>query len=286
MQKGHVFVFSVFFGFIFSSLCLCQVWTVFSKRAWRAPYLCSRDAVTTFARPCLFLWGVFMSLLSCRVTLWLSTSVRNCSMSTARARTGPSNSKRQTPRRCEYVMGLILHSALTICPLSVWLVAGVSSLKTASSLSGATKRFAFCFLLLAACDWSPWRSSDSIELCNMLPYMNTCSSCVSHAREIVLCRVAGVQGVSLACVERASKGEKVSACPSYFDLLRCMICCYLCIEWNVGGCCFVWTSKRGIELVLFCSKIHTHRNTHTTEPDDDSMRSGIMHPPWNIFRHH
>lgn len=119
------------------------------------------------------------------------------------------------------------------------------------------KRFAFCFF--PGCDWSPWRSSDSMNYVTcFLTWIHAAVSCMPE----ILCFVGLlVFRVFLACVERASKGEKVSACPSYFDLLRCMICCYLCKEWNVGGCCFVWTSKRGIELVLFCSKIHTHTQT-------------------------
>lgn len=178
-----------------------------------------------------------MSLLLCRrVTLWLFTSVvPNCSMSTARARRS-----RYSTRRCESVTGVDIafrSNNLPPLPSPVGVVGGrrLQRLKAASSLSGAMKRFAFCF--------PPWLRLATValerqsELCNMLPYMNTCS-CVLHARETVFCRVAGVQGFGLFFVgvflqhvsSACSKGEKVSACPSYFDRLRCMICCYLCKE--------------------------------------------------------
>lgn len=100
--------------------------------------MCSRDAVTTFARPCLFLCvgggGVHVvALVSCHFC-GCSPPSETAACRRLEPRRGPATLNAKPPRppppcRCEYVMGLILHSALTICPLSVWLVAGVSSLQ-------------------------------------------------------------------------------------------------------------------------------------------------------------
>lgn len=181
MQKGHVFVFSVFLWFYFLLSVFVSSVNSVSKRAWRAPCLCSRDAVTTLpVRPRLVLWGVSCRC-SCVVSLCgCSPPSENCSMSTARAETAPQLQTPTNPRRCEYVVGLILHSALTVCPLSVWLVAGVSSWNSFPLCPA--RRNASPFVFFPGCDWVTVALERQYELCNMLPYMNTCS-CVLHAPE-------------------------------------------------------------------------------------------------------
>lgn len=192
-KKGMFLFFQFFFGFIFSSLCLCQVWTVLAS-AHDELHVCVPG---TLWQPCpsvrvLFLWAVSCRC-SCVVSLCgCSPPSENCSMSTARAETAPQLQTPTNPRRCEYVVGLILHSALTVRPLSVWLVAGVSSWNS-FPLCPAWRN-ASPFVFFPGCDWVTVALERQYELCNMLPYMNTCS-CVLHAPErLCCCGVAGVEG--------------------------------------------------------------------------------------------
>lgn len=122
--KKGMFLFFQFFGFIFSSLCLCQVWTVLAS-AHDKLHICVLGKLWQPCPSVSVLWGFHVvALVSCHsVVVHLRPKLQHVDGS---SQDGPATVN-DKPRRCEYVMGLMLHSALTICPLSVWLVVGVSS---------------------------------------------------------------------------------------------------------------------------------------------------------------